>query len=58
MTDPDQIQSHRRGRGAPILLIALGAVAAANGAAWLYFRNRQPKVDQRTRERLRRRTRA
>jgi hypothetical protein len=52
MTEPDRAEPSRRHRPAPPILIALGAVAAVNAAAWFYFRAQQPKVDERTRDRL------
>ena len=49
-------QSHpprRHGIRTPAVMIAVGAVAAANAAAWFYFRKRQPVTDDQTRDRLR-----
>jgi hypothetical protein len=53
MSDTDETEHARRGAGTPILLITIGALAIANAAAWFYFRQQQPKLDERTRDRLR-----
>ncbi len=55
MTDLSREPPRRR---IPIGLLALGAAILVNGAAWLYFRARQPATDEITRDRLRPRRRA
>ena len=56
MQEEDLIGGRRRDGENRALLIGLGAFAAAHVAAWFYFRQQQPEVDERTRDRLRPRT--
>lgn len=53
MKENDLSRAPRRHIGTPLLIVALGVVAAANAAAWFHFRKAQPRVDAQTRDRLR-----
>jgi hypothetical protein len=52
MDQPVEKQSASPGRSIASTLIVLGTLGFTGAAAWLYFRAREPKLDERTWDRL------
>ena len=52
MDRPVEQKGEQRGRGIASTLIVFGTLGFTGVAAWLYFRAREPKLDEQTWDRL------